>query len=286
MYNLEVEHLEKNYDDFKLDDINIKLPKGKIIGLIGENGSGKTTTIKAILNLINIDKGSIKIFNKDYKDVSHEDIGVVLDDSFFSNVLKIDDINILMKHFYKRWDEILFYKYVEEYKLPRDVSIKKFSSGMKMKLKVICALCHKAHLLILDEATNGLDPVFRYEILDLFSKFVENKDNSIFISSHITSDLEHIADYIIFIDNGKIILDIKKKELFKRFGIVDVDIEDFKNIDNSYYLKYLKYKDIYKLLIDDKDKFLEKYSNYKIKEINIEELMLMFLKGESEHGKD
>ena len=206
-YNLEVTNLEKNYSDFKLDNINIKLPEGKIIGVIGENGSGKTTTIKTILNLIKPDKGEIKIFNKPNDKLNKEErekIGLVLDDSFFSPILNIDDINKIMKRFYHTWNEDLYYNYVKEFKLPRKRPLKEFSSGMKMKIKVICAIAHKSELLILDEPTNGLDPIFRYEIIDLFAKFVSNNKNSILMTTHITSDLEHLADELILLMKEKL----------------------------------------------------------------------------------
>ena len=230
-YNLEVTNLEKKYQDFSLNQINIKLPKGKIIGLIGQNGSGKTTTIKAILNLISYDKGTIKIFGKDYKKLTKEDrekIGVVLDDSFFSTILNINDINKLMKNFYHNWNEKLYYDTIKKFKIPCNKPLKEFSSGMKMKIKVLCAIAHEPKLLILDEPTNGLDPIFRYEIIELFNSFVNNGENSILMTTHITSDLQHLADEVIFIDNGNIILDILKKKLDEEYGIVEILEENFK----------------------------------------------------------
>ena len=282
-YNLEINNLEKKYHNFTLKDINITVPKGKIVGFIGENGSGKTTTTKAIFDTISIDSGSIKIFGKSHKKLTKKDkenIGVVLDDSFFSHVLNVDDINNLMKRFYTTWDEDLYYQYVKEFNIPTDIILKNFSSGMKMKIKVVCAICHKPKLLILDEPTNGLDPVIRYELLQIFEKFVQNGENSIFISSHITSDLEHIADEIIFIDNGHILLDMEKKELFDKYGIIECSNDEFNKIDKKYYDKCIKYKDEYMLLIDDKKSFSKQYSKMEIKKPSIEELMLLFIKGD------
>ena len=278
---LEIKNLNKNYNNFKLTDINLSLPKGKIIGLIGENGSGKTTTIKAIIDAVRIDEGNIKIFNKDHRSLSKKDkenIGVVLDDAFLSNNFKIDEINNILKNIYSNHDEKLFYKYVSEFKLPRDKMIKEFSNGMKMKIKLICALSHKPKLLLLDEPTNGLDPVIRYDILNMFSEYIKDTNNSILISSHITTDLDFIADEVIFIDNGKILLDIDKKELFDKYKIVNIDIKDFKNIEKDKYVKYLKYKDVYTLMIDSKD--IKYYKKYEIKNINIENMMLMLIRGE------
>ena len=278
---IEVKDLSKSYDGFNLKNININVSKGKIVGLIGENGSGKTTTIKAILNLIEADKGSVKIFGKDCNKLTCKDkekIGVVLDDSFFSTQYKLEDINRIMRLIYKSWDEKQFFKYISDYKLPTNKIIKDFSSGMKMKVKLICALSHNPKLLILDEPTNGLDPVFRYDILDLLAKEVLEKEVSILISTHITTDLEHIADEIIFINDGEIFLNMSKKDLFEKYKIAKCDKEDFSKIEKSYYTKYLKYKDDYLLLINNKDKFVKKY-NYEIRKNSLEEIMLMFIKG-------
>ena len=205
---LEIKNLSKKYDGFELKNVNIELPKGMIMGFIGENGAGKTTTIKAILNIINRDAGEIKIFGSDNKENERkikEDIGVVLDDSFLSEYLNPSDINKIMKNIYKNWDEKLYFKYIEDFKLPKEKISKEYSSGMKMKLKIAVALAHHPKLLILDEPTSGLDPVARNEILDIFQEFIQDENKGIFVSTHITSDLEHIADYITFINNGEII---------------------------------------------------------------------------------
>jgi ABC-2 type transport system ATP-binding protein len=278
---IEVKNLNKSYYGFELKNINITVPKGKIIGLIGENGSGKTTTIKAILNLISINSGTIKVFGKDINKLPSkmkEEIGIVLDDSFLSNQYYLEDINKIMKRFYKNWNEKQYFSYIKRYKLPLNKILKEFSSGMKMKVKLICALSHNPKLLILDEPTNGLDPVFRYEILDLLASEVSQNNLSILISTHITTDLEHIADEIIFINDGEILLNKSKKELFDTLKIAKCDKDDFEKIDKKYYTKYLKYKDDYMLLLKDKDKFREKY-NYEIRNNSLEELMLMFIKG-------
>lgn len=173
---LEVKNLSKKYQDFELKNVNIALPKGMIMGIIGENGAGKSTTIKSILNLTKIDSGEIKIFGLDHKKNEREikeEIGVVLDDSFLSEYLTPNDINKMMKHIYKNWDETLYFKYIEDFHLPKDKISKDYSSGMKMKLKIAVALSHHPKLLILDEPTSGLDPVARNEILDIFQDFIQ-----------------------------------------------------------------------------------------------------------------
>ena len=280
---LEVKNLSKKYDKFELKDINITLQKGMIMGLIGENGAGKSTTIRSILNLININSGEIKIFGLDNKKNERkikEDIGVVLDDSFLSEYLNPSDINKIMKNIYKNWDENLYFKYLEEFKLPKDKISKEYSSGMKMKLKIIVALSHHPKLLILDEPTSGLDPVARNEILDIFREFIQDEEHGIFVSSHITSDLEHIADYITFINDGEIVLTKTKDELLENYGIAKCTEEEFKKIDKKDFLKYKNNRYEYDILVENKFEFKKKYDIEIIDKPTIEDIMLIYIKGE------
>ena len=280
---LEVKNLCKKYDEFELKDLNLKLPKGMIMGLIGENGSGKTTTIKSILNLIKTDNGEIEIFGLNIKENEKkikEDIGVVLDDSFFSEYLNPSDINKVMRKIYKKWDEKQYFKYLEDFKLPKNKISKEFSSGMKMKLKIAVALSHHPKLLILDEPTSGLDPVARSEILDIFQDFIQNEENSIFVSSHITSDLEHIADYITFINEGKIVLSKTRDELLEKYGIVKCTKAEFDKIDKSDYVKFKVNRYEFDILVEDKAKFKTKYDLKIIDKPTLDDIMLIYIKGE------
>lgn len=280
---LEIKNLCKKYKDFELKNINIELPKGMIMGLIGENGAGKTTTIRAILNLLNDTSGEIKIFgldNEEYEKQIKEDIGVVLDDSFFSENMNPKDINKIMRNIYKNWDESVYIKYLDNFKLQSNQNIKEYSSGMKMKLKLAVALSHKAKLLILDEPTSGLDPIARNEILDVFQEFIQDENNSILVSSHITSDLEHIADYITFISDGNIIFCKSKDELLDNYGIVKCSEEQFKEIDQKDYINYKKSKYEYELLIEDRMEFKRKYNIQIIDKPSIENIMLIYIKGD------
>lgn len=280
---MEVKNLCKKYDGFELKDINIELPKGMIMGLIGENGAGKSTTIKAILNLINTNNGKIKIFgldNKENEKEIKENIGVVLDDSFLSEYLNPTDINKMMKKVYKNWDEELYFKYIQDFKLPKDKISKEYSSGMKMKLKIAVALSHHPKLLILDEPTSGLDPVARNEILDIFQDFIQDENKGIFVSSHITSDLEHIADYITFINEGEIVLTKTRDELLENYGLVKCSEEEFKNIDKKDFVKYKKNRYEYEVLVEDKFAFKKKYDIQIIDRPTIEDIMLIYIKGE------
>ena len=280
---LEVKKLCKKYDDFELKNIDLALPKGSIMGLIGENGAGKSTTIKSILNTIHFDSGEISIFGEDSKTAKREikeDIGVVLDDSFLSEYLTPKDINVIMKNRYKKWDEKLYFKYLEDFKLPSNKRSKEFSSGMKMKLKIATALSHKPRLLILDEPTSGLDRVVRNEVLDIFQDFVQDEENSILVSSHITSDLETSPDYITFINNGEIAFTKTRDEVMDSYGIVRCSKEEFEKIDKVDFTKCKKNKYDVELLITDKKEFAKKYTSIVVDRPTLEEIMLIYIKGD------
>lgn len=282
---LEIKNLNKTYNRFKLKNINLELPKGMIMGLIGENGAGKSTTIKSILNIIKIDSGEIKIFDKDsriHEKEVKEDIGVVLDDSFLSEYLAPVDIDKIMEKIYKNWDKELYFKYLKDFKLPENKISKEFSSGMKMKLKIAVALSHHPKLLILDEPTSGLDPVARNEVLDIFQDFIQDEEKSVLISTHITSDLEHIADYITFINEGEILFTKTRDELLENYGVVKCSEEEFKKIDKKDYLRYKKNRYEYDVLVENKFEFKKKYEFSIIDKSTIEDIMIIYIKGEKE----
>ena len=277
---IKVNNLTKTYDNFKLDNITLEIKKGSIIGLIGENGAGKTTLIKLLLGLIKKDKGDILIFNKTLNSKVKEDIGVVLDDSFFPEVIKVKDVNSIMKNIYKAWDEKLFLKYLKDFSLNENMLIKNLSKGMKKKLEIITALAHHPKLLILDEPTSGLDPIVRKEILDIFLDFIENGENSILFSSHITSDIEAVADYIIFIDNGKLVFDKEKDDILDNYGIVKCNDNDFKKISKEDIISYRKNKYNYEVLVNDRKKAKKNNSNLVVDKATLEDIMLLIVKGE------
>ena len=280
---IEIKKLEKEYPNFKLDIQDLKVPSGIIVGLIGENGVGKTTLIKSILNIIKKDKGSISVFGKDYLEYEEEikeDIGVVLDNSFFPDILNCKDINSIMKDIYKNWDEKLFYKYLKDFNIVDNQILKTMSKGMKKKVEIATSLSHNPKLLILDEPTSGLDPIIRNEVLDIFLDFIKDENHTILFSTHITTDLEHIADHIIFIDNGEIVLDKNKDDLLDNYGILKCDISDFNKIDKKDILSYKKNKYNYEILVDNIEKCKKKYKNYIIDKITLENLMLLIIKGE------
>lgn len=274
---LEVKNLSKKYKDFELKNISFELPKGMIMGFIGENGAGKTTTIKSILDIINNYNGEIKIFGLDDK---KEDIGVVLDDIFFPEILLPNDINSIMKDVYKNWDSNLYFKYLNDFDLPKNKQIKTFSKGMRKKLEIATALSHHPKLLILDEPTSGLDPIARNEVIDIFQDFIQDAECSILLSSHITTDLEHIADYITFINEGEIVLTKTRDELLENFGIVKCSEEEFKKFDKKDYVKFKKNRYEYDVLVEDKVEFARKYDAQIIDKPTIEDIMLIYIKGE------
>lgn len=280
---IEIKKLKKKYDsNFELGEINLTIPSGYVIGLIGENGAGKTTLIKSILNIINIDSGEIKIFNRESKKYDYlvkENIGVVLDDMFFPEILTANDINTIMKDIYKSWDKNLFYKYLDEFKLPNTKKIKSLSKGMRKKLEIVTALAHHPKLLILDEPTSGLDPVVRDDILDIFLDFIKDEDHTILLSTHITSDLEHIADEIIFIDKGKIILNKSKDELLDNYGVLKCNIDLFDEISKEDIISYKKNKYNYEILVSDRNKIKNKYKDCVVDKITLEELIILVVKG-------
>ncbi len=280
---LEIKNLNKKYDNFELKNITFNLPKGMIMGFIGENGAGKTTTIKAILDIIKAYSGEIKIFgldNQQNESKIKEDIGVVLDDMFFPEILTPNDISNTMAGIYKNWDTKMFYNYLKEFSLLANKQIKTFSKGMRKKLEIATALSHHPKLLILDEPTSGLDPIARDEVIQIFQSFIEKDDCSILLSSHITTDLEHIADYITFINHGEIILSKTTNELLDKYGIVKCGEKEFMGIAKKDYIKYKKNKYEYEVLVSDKKDFKEKYNIAVIDKITLDDLMVLMVKGE------
>ena len=265
--NIEVKDLNKSFSDFELNNINITVPKGHIVGLIGENGAGKTTLIKCIMDTVHKDSGSVLIDGHPFTFTDKDSIGIIFDDSFFIETYRIKDINLICKNIYKKWDEELFYKYMEDFKISKDKKFKLLSTGMKKKVEIACALSHHPSILILDEPTSGLDPIIRSEVLDIFVDFVNNKKNSILLSTHITSDLEHIADDIIFISNGSIVFDKPLKEVKENYVVLEVNKKEFKSINKKDIMKYKENRLDYEILIEQKkderkiSKICKEYNN-------------------------
>ena len=281
--SLKVENLSKKYDDFLLDKVSFYVPKGNIVGLIGENGAGKSTTINTMLDIIERDSGDVYILDSEKNKISNsirEKIGVVFDGNNFPEDLTPQKLNNVLKAIYTNWEEEKFSEFVEKFNLPKNKKIKNFSRGMKMKLSISVALSHKAELLILDEATSGLDPIVRDDILDILLDFVQDEKNSILISSHITSDLEKVADYIVFIHKGKVIFEETKDNLIYNYGIMKCKTKEFDSVDKKDIIRFRKMDYGYEILVKNKNEMERKYQNFVMDNIKIEDIMLMYVKGE------
>lgn len=234
MNALEIQNLSKSYSGFKLDNVSFTLPTGCILGLIGENGAGKTTLIKLILGMIRKNSGDIKIFGKAHGETLtsiKEDIGVVLDEVGYPGCITPKQINSMMKYTYQNWDEKIYFDYIKSFEIPLHKEFKDFSNGMKMKLGIAAALSHHAKLLILDEATNGLDPVVRDEMIEIFGEFTRDESHSVLFSSHIVGDLEKICDYIGFLHLGQLMLYEEKDRLLEKYGMIHCTEEQLKALD-------------------------------------------------------
>lgn len=270
---VKIHNLTKRYDSKFQLNVDLEIPKGMIIGLIGENGAGKTTLMKSMLDIIHPEQGTIS-FKK-----GSEHVGVVLDQSFFPEILTPMDIHHIMKDIYSTWDADMYFRYMKDFDLPLHKAIKTMSKGMRKKLEIATAFSHHPSLLILDEPTSGLDPVVRSEVLDLFLEFIQDENHTILFSTHITSDLEHIADYIIFLDDGKIILKENRDTLLEEYGVLKCSEKEWKTIDPKDYVTYKKGKYQYELLVTDQKRMKKKYPNMVVDRISLEELMVLTIKG-------
>lgn len=279
---LEVRNLTKQYADFTLDHVSFSIPKGTIMGLIGENGAGKSTTINAILDLIHKDDGTVTFWGQELSSTKQlkEDIGVVFDGINFYETLTAAKVGKISQAAYKQWDDLLYREYLNRFQLPTDKEIKTFSKGMKMKLCIAVALSHRPKLLILDEATSGLDPVMRDDILDVFLEFVQDEEHSIMISSHITTDLEKVADTITFIHQGKVLFCKAKDELLYHYGIIRCGAAIFDEIYKSEILAYRKEDYQWNVLVEDKEKARRRYKNAVVDDAAIDDILLLYVKGE------
>lgn len=279
---LEIIGLNKKYKDFSIQDISLVIPKGTIMGLIGENGAGKSTIIHAILNIVQKDSGNIKIFNKDiyqYESEIKEDIAVIFDECQFHETMKCQGVGKMLSMIYKNWDQALFDHYIDRFELPKDKKIKKFSKGMKMKLCFAAAFAHHPKLLILDEATSGLDPVIRDEILDELKEYVIDENNSVLISSHITSDLEKVADYISFVHKGKMLFTKTYEDIQDNYGVLKCKNDFFENLNENDVVAYKKEEYGYNVLVKNRQDLMRIYQDVILEKASIEDLMLFYIKG-------
>ena len=231
MNAIELKGLKKSFPDFTLGPVDLAVPEGTILGLIGENGAGKSTTIKLMLGLLRTDGGSITILGQDAKKLDKNDIGVVLDEPGFPSLLNAKEIRSFLKDIYRNWDDVVWQDYMRRFELPQEKKFTEFSKGMKMKFAIAAAMSHHARLLILDEPTSGLDPVVRDEVVGILSEFTREPDHSVLLSSHIVSDLEKLCDYIAFLHKGQLLLNEEKDALYEEYGLLRCDLETLRTLD-------------------------------------------------------
>ncbi|MCR5460826.1 MAG: ABC transporter ATP-binding protein [Acetatifactor sp.] len=279
---IKINNLQKNYKDFSLD-VSLEIPAGTVTGLIGKNGAGKSTTIKAILGLIKPDGGTLEVLGKDpqkFTSKDKEQLGVALSDSGFSMMLNLEDIVKILKSMYRSFDEKFFREQCKEQGLPFDKVLKDFSTGMKAKLRVLVAISHAAKLLILDEPTSGLDVLARNDILDMLRNYLaQDSERSILISSHISSDLEGICDNVYMIHKGKIILREDTDAILGQYGILKVSEEEYAKLDKQYLKATKKESFGYACLTNEKQFYLDNYPNIVVENGNIDDMIMILLGG-------
>lgn len=277
-YAIELKNITKKYENFTLQNISLALPRGCIMGFIGENGAGKSTAIKLILNLIQRDGGEIEVLDVPAEVFSAQRnaaIGVVMDECNIPDMLNVNQVNQIMQKIYPNWESDTFFSFVKRFELPEKAKIKTYSRGMKMKLSIAVALSHDAQLLILDEATSGLDPVVRDEILDLFLEFIQDENHAILMASHITSDLEKVCDYITYIHKGQIELSMEKDQLLEVYGVFKGSEEQLKNIPSEAILRVRRHQFGVEALV----KREQVNPTFMVERPTLEAIMLFYSKG-------
>lgn len=295
---ISVKNLTKRYKDFQLNNISFEIPEGSIVGFVGENGAGKSTTMKAVLGLMPVETGEIKLLGHEmkYGDKAasfKEQIGVVFDECNFPIDLKVRNIRKIMQKVYRTWEDEKFESCLNKFHLPEDKKVRELSKGMKMKLSIAVALSHDSRLLLLDEATSGLDPVIRDEILDILREFVEDEGRTIFISSHITSDIEKVSDYIMMIHKGELLFQKNKDELLYKYGIVRGSMEQINLIPDELIAGRTDSEFGSSVLIKDKEALLDSDFMEKAKELDgnkpvidragIEDILLYIVKAKEKN---
>ena len=279
-YALELKQVTKRYGDYALENVNLALPRGCIMGLIGENGAGKSTTIRSIIGAVRPDAGEIRVLGCDNRSgeflAVKQELGVVLDEACFPDGLTPRQVCRMMRDIYENWEEEAFFGYLKRFDLPADKMFREFSRGMKMKLSLAAALSHRAKLLILDEPTNGLDPIARDDILDVFMEFTRSEEHSILISSHIISDLEKICDYIVYLHEGKVVFDEEKDALLDKYAVYGADERQLAELDKGAVVRILR-REYGVDILAKKEKMPQGFG---FRPACLDDIMLFFAKGE------
>ena len=285
---IEIDGITKHYDGFTLDHVSFNVAKGSIMGFIGQNGAGKSTTINTILNIVKPEEGSVRIFGLDHRRdelAIKQELSAVFDELPFHDALTADGLNIILRDVFRAWNKETFFGYLDRFQLPRRKKFGQFSKGMKMKLQIAAALSHDAKLLVMDEATTGLDPVVRNEILDIFLEFLQDENHSILMSSHITTDLEKIADSVTFIDRGRILVTGYKDEILESHGVLKCTKSDFADIAREDYISARITDYGAELMVTDRQSARKKYSGAVIDPTTLEEIMLFYVNREKEEWR-
>lgn len=277
---IEISGVTKRYEGFTLDNVSFNVPKGSIMGFIGQNGAGKTTTIRSLLNITNIDEGEIRLLGLDHLDGEFEikkRLAVVFDELPFHDVFNASDMARIFEGLYPEWDNAVYSAYLERFKLPAKKKIGQYSKGMKMKLQIACALSHNAELLVMDEATTGLDPVVRDEILHIFMEYLRDGERSILMSSHITGDLEKIADSVTFIDKGKILLSGYKDVILETHGVLKCGKDEIGNIDRADIVSVRANEFGAEVMLCDRESAAHKYGGAIVDPASLDDIMLYYV---------
>lgn len=279
-----LKNVTKHYNQFSLEHITMDIPKGSIVGLVGENGAGKTTLLKSILQMTPIQEGEILLDGQNIEALPpqwKEQTGVILSGVEFAARMSARELGNCMRRIYRNWQDERFAKYLRDFQIDEKKKIKDYSKGMKMKLDLAIALSHQAKLLLFDEATSGLDPMVRDDILDILLEFIQDEGHTALISSHITSDLEKVADYIAFLHQGKLKFFMNKDELLYQFGVIRCSQTDYQKIPDTYVQGFRKNQFGYEVLILNRGEFQKNYPDYTVDHATIEEIMVYYVKGDT-----
>ncbi len=280
---IELQGLGKRYPDFSLQDISFTLPWGQVMGVVGENGAGITTPITAMLEIIRRDAGEVRLLGQSlatHEKAVKEQIGVVLAEGQFHDTLALSDLHKVLKGIYASWDDGLFETLCKRFSLPKQKVFKEFSTGMRRKAAIVAAMAHHPRLLILDEPTSGLDPVVREEMLDLFLEFMQAEDHAILLSSHITGDLDKIADSVTFLHQGRMIFSRSREELSEKMGLLQCGAKAFDALDKGRMLRVRKSAFDVEALVEDRPYYAARYPDLMIRPATTEEIMLFYIRGE------
>ena len=284
-FAIEIEHLTKVFKDFSLNHVSLKIPKGTVVGIIGENGAGKSTLIQSILGIVDSQYDKLTYFGKDFKQNEKnikEELAVIFDTTHYDLELTPRWIERILSHTFQNWNHELYQSYLQKFELPYDKKIKLFSRGMKMKLEFAIAFSHDAKILILDEATSGLDPIIRDEILNLIRAFTEDENHTVLISSHITSDLDKIADYIVYLYKGKCIFMQTYDEMNENYGIIHGTKDLLNTLSQDDIVAYIQEPYSISILVKNRQQIQSVFQDLEITRPTIEEIMLFYAKGVKE----